>query len=46
MSVGVGMGVIFRSDFELDAGEERQRGGRTESSICLKSYYYASLALI
>lgn len=43
MSVGVGMGMTSRSNFELDAGKEGQRGGRT---ICFKSHYYAGLALI
>lgn len=42
MSVRVGMGMTFRSNFELDAGEEGQRGGR----ICFNSHHYAGLALI
>lgn len=40
------MGMTSRSNFELDAGEEGQRGGRTKSNIYFKSHYYAGLALI
>lgn len=39
----MGMGVVFRS--KLEADEERQRGGRTKSNVCLKSGDCVGLAL-